>query len=128
MRALLVEDNPINQAVARAMLDKLGVTVVTAVNGAEALERLTHESDIDIVFMDVQMPVMDGFEATRRLRALEAEQKRTRLPVIALTANAMTHDRQACLAAGMDDFVSKPVTKQALRGAIDRMLGGPRDG
>jgi CheY-like chemotaxis protein len=98
------------------------------VNGAEALERLTHESDIDIVFMDVQMPVMDGFEATRRLRALEAEQKRTRLPVIALTANAMTHDRQACLAAGMDDFVSKPVTKQALRGAIDRMLGGPRDG
>ncbi|WP_295883529.1 hybrid sensor histidine kinase/response regulator [uncultured Thiohalocapsa sp.] len=121
-RVLLVEDNPINQAVAGAMLEKLDVTVVTAVNGAEALERLTHDDAIDIVFMDVQMPVMDGFEATRRLRKLEAEQGRVRLPVVALTANAMAHDRHACLEAGMDDFVAKPMTKQALREAMARCL------
>jgi CheY-like chemotaxis protein len=123
LRVLLVEDNPINQAVAGAMLDKLGIAVVTAVNGAEALERLTYDTDIDVVFMDVQMPVMDGFEATRRLRAMESAQGRARLPVIALTANAMSEDRQACVAAGMDDFVPKPMTKQALRDAVERVLG-----
>jgi CheY-like chemotaxis protein len=124
LRVLLVEDNPINQAVARAMLEKLDVVVVTAVNGAEAVERLTHDAEIDLVFMDVQMPVMDGFEATRRLRGLEAELGRGRLPVVALTANAMAHDRQACLEAGMDDFVPKPITKAALKEAIERCLGG----
>jgi PAS domain S-box-containing protein len=123
LRALLVEDNPINQAVAGAMLEKLGVTVITAVNGAEALERLAHDPAIDIVFMDVQMPVMDGFDATRRLRALELKQGRSRVPVIALTANAMAHDRDACLTAGMDDFVPKPMTKQSLRDAIERNVG-----
>jgi PAS domain S-box-containing protein len=122
VRALLVEDNPINRAVAGAMLTKLGVEVVTALNGAEALERLCSDAAIDIVFMDVQMPVMDGFEATRRLRQREREQGLTPLPVVALTANAMSHDRVACMDAGMDDFVPKPMTKQALKDAIERHL------
>jgi two-component system sensor histidine kinase/response regulator len=122
VRVLLVEDNPINQAVASAMLRKLGVQLITAVNGREALDRILADSAIDLVFMDVQMPVMDGYEATRRLRALEQAGRRPRLPVVALTANAMTHDRKACAEAGMDDFISKPMTKNSLRAAITRWV------
>ena len=119
-RVLLVEDNAINQAVARAMLQKLGMEVVIASNGQEGLNRFMADRGIGIVFMDVQMPVMDGFEATRRLRQFEAEQSLPSTPVVALTANAMAEDRAACLSAGMDDFLSKPMTKAALRDMIER--------
>ena len=122
-RVLLVEDNPINQAVAGAMLEKLGLVVIVAVNGQEALDRFKSDRDIDIVFMDVQMPVMDGFDATRQLRLFESAQSLKRTPVVALTANAMAEDREACLAAGMDDFLAKPLTKQALRAVVMRWSG-----
>jgi CheY-like chemotaxis protein len=112
---LLVEDNPINQAVAGAMLKKLGLLVVVAANGQEALDRFTSDRNFNLVFMDVQMPVMDGFEATRQLRLFESEHSLKRTPVVALTANAMAEDREACLAAGMDSFLAKPMSKQALR-------------
>jgi len=122
-RVLLVEDNPINQAVASAMLQKMGLSVELAENGREALERYGADRDFALVFMDVQMPLMDGFEATRRLRSLEAQEGLRRVPVVALTANAMTEDREACLAADMDDFLAKPMTKEALRGVLERWLG-----
>jgi two-component system, sensor histidine kinase and response regulator len=111
---LLAEDNPINQKVACGMLRRLGLVVDVADDGAAALDRLDHGS-YDAVLMDVQMPVMDGFAATRALRARERETGRGRVPVIAMTANAMTGDRELCLAAGMDDYIPKPVTLAELR-------------
>jgi PAS domain S-box-containing protein len=121
-RVLLVEDNLINQAVARTMLEKLGLEVVTAADGREGVESFTADPDVKIVFMDVQMPIMDGYEATRRLRDYETEHTLPRTPVVALTANAMAEDRDACLAAGMDDFLPKPITKEELRSVVDRWL------
>lgn len=109
---LLVEDNLVNQMVAQGLLSRLGFVVEVAANGDVALtmaERRTY----DLIFMDMQMPVMDGLEATRRLRA-----NGWTLPIIGLTANAFVSDRDACLAAGMDGFVSKPVTRQKLEDAI----------
>jgi CheY-like chemotaxis protein/HPt (histidine-containing phosphotransfer) domain-containing protein len=102
---LLAEDNPFNQQVAAELLEETGATVALANNGREALALLFKER-FDIVLMDVQMPEMDGYEATRRIRATSrlAGQK-----VIAMTANAMAEDRERCLASGMDDFISKPI-------------------
>jgi CheY-like chemotaxis protein/nitrogen-specific signal transduction histidine kinase len=105
---LLVEDNRINQMVAASMLARLGLSHDIAEDGRVALEKL-RDGDYDLVLMDMQMPVMDGIEATIALRALEAEQGRPRLPVIAMTANAMSDDRERCLACGMDDHLAKPV-------------------
>jgi CheY-like chemotaxis protein len=102
-RVLLVEGNQINQAVAAAMLEKLGLVVIVAVNGQEALDRFKSDRDIDIVFMDVQMPGIDGFAATRHLRLFESGQSLKRTAVVALIANAMAEGRDACLAAGMDE-------------------------
>ncbi len=107
LRVLLAEDNAINQAVAVAMLQREGHTVVVAGDGRQALEELARRP-FDLVLMDVQMPEMDGFEATAALRALEGPSGR-RTPVIALTAHAMKGDRERCLAAGMDGYVSKPI-------------------
>ncbi|HEY3284826.1 MAG TPA: PAS domain S-box protein [Armatimonadota bacterium] len=116
MRVLVAEDNPINQKVIRLMLEKRGCTCDVAGNGAAALEALS-SSAYDVVLMDVQMPVMDGFEATRALRLREAGAP-ARTPVIAMTAHAMEGDRERCLSAGMDDYVSKPVAP----GELDRVL------
>lgn len=116
---LLVEDNLVNQAVARGMLKRLGLRVVIASDGAQALERL-RDAHYDLVLMDVQMPVMDGYQATIRLRQLEAERGLPKTPVIALTANALSQDREAALAAGMNDFLTKPITREALERVIRR--------
>jgi len=123
-RVLLVEDNAVNREVARYMLDDAGCQVVCAVNGREALEKL-EGGDFDIVLMDCQMPEMDGFSATRKLREQEAaDGKKQRLPVIALTANAMDGDRERCLDAGMDDYLSKPLAQSQLVRALGRWLPG----
>ncbi|MDX2217923.1 MAG: ATP-binding protein [Burkholderiales bacterium] len=104
---LVVEDNPVNRSVAVSILKRLGCQIETAENGQVALERLASNSTFDLVLMDCQMPVMDGFEATRSIRAAENSADRP-LRIVALTANAMSGDKEACLAAGMDDFLSKP--------------------
>jgi two-component system sensor histidine kinase/response regulator len=117
---LLVEDNSINQDVATAMLAALGLHSTLAVNGQQALD-LVRERDFDLVLMDCQMPVMDGFEATAAIRALP-EGRGQRLPIIALTANAMQGDEQKCLCAGMNGFLAKPFTLAQLHGLLARWL------
>ena len=117
-RVLLVEDNPLNQLVAAEMLRDKGVLVDLARDGAEALQRLA-ATEYDAVLMDVQMPVMDGYEATRELRR---NPRLAQLPVIALTANAMIGDRERCLAAGMNDYLAKPVAPEALYAALRSQL------
>ena len=120
-RVLLVEDNPVNQELAGEMLRSLGMKVELAENGEQALAAITRQS-YSLVLMDCQMPVLDGFEATRRLRAYERNAGGVRLPVIALTANALVGDREQCLAAGMDDYLSKPFTATQLNEILERWL------
>lgn len=110
-RILLAEDNPFNQKVAVGMLRLIGCQVDVADNGQEALDR-ADAHDYDMVFMDCQMPVMDGYEATRCIRELDGP--RREVPIIAMTANALSGDRQACFDAGMNDFLSKPITMAVL--------------
>jgi len=116
---LVVEDNPINQRIAVKMLTRLGYRVDTANNGYEATARMTR-ARYDVVLMDCQMPEMDGYEATQRIRAMEARIART--PIVAVTANAMAADRERCLAAGMDDFLSKPLTLTGLEAMLTRYV------
>jgi two-component system sensor histidine kinase/response regulator len=123
LRVLLVEDNPVNQRVACRMLEKNGHTVVVAGNGREALHALEGQ-EFDAVFMDVQMPEMDGFEATAAIRELERGTNR-RLPIVALTAHAMIGDRDRCLAAGMDGYLTKPIDSVKLLRALTDVVGGP---
>jgi CheY-like chemotaxis protein len=117
---LLAEDNPINRLVAVRLLEKRGHTVVVAVNGRDALEKLDQDC-FDLVLMDVQMPEMDGFEATAMLRENERATG-YHVPVLAMTAHAMQGDRERCLAAGMDGYVSKPVNVDNLFSTIERAL------
>jgi len=112
LRVLLAEDNPVNQLLASRLLEKRGHSVLVAANGLEALEALEKEN-FDLVFMDVQMPVMDGFEATAAIRKKEGPSG-VRLPVVALTAHAMKGDREKCLAGGMDGYLTKPIRPQEL--------------
>ena len=124
-RVLLAEDNPVNVEVAKAMLESLGIEATCARNGQEALQAV-RAGGFDAVLMDCQMPVMDGFAATAAIRRHEREAGRARtLPVIAITANALQGDREACLAAGMDDYLSKPFTQQQLAAVIGRWVGVP---
>ncbi|MEH6437513.1 hybrid sensor histidine kinase/response regulator [Massilia sp. DD77] len=124
-RVLLAEDNPVNVEVARAMLESLGLEAHCARNGEEALHAV-RDGGWDAVLMDCQMPVMDGFAATSAIRRHEREAGRARkLPVIAITANALQGDREACLAAGMDDYLSKPFSQQQLAGVIGRWVALP---
>ena len=119
MRVLLVEDNPVNRLVAQRILDTFGVEVLTADNGKQALGLLKHEL-FDAVLMDCQMPVLDGYSATRQWRDRELLSGQQRLPIIAMTANAMAGDRQRCLEAGMDDYLSKPVDPAGLAKCLGR--------
>jgi PAS domain S-box-containing protein len=126
-RILLVEDNNVNRFVATRMLEKLGCAVECASNGAEAVSRFeSHSAEYDLILMDVHMPEMNGFEATARIRAAEdspnAAVPHRRTPIIALTASAMEQDREHCAAAGMDDYLSKPVRLDQLAEALQRNL------
>jgi CheY-like chemotaxis protein len=114
---LLAEDNEANRTVASKQLARLGFTVDTAENGREAVERL-QASDYTLILMDCQMPVMDGFQATRIIREQESETGR-HIPIIAMTANALHGDREKCISAGMDDYISKPVTMAQLRTLLE---------
>ena len=121
-RVLLAEDNSVNRRITEHMLEKLGFRVCVAANGREALEILEREP-VACVLMDCQMPEMDGFEATRVLRVREQGTDR-RLPVVALTAHAMQGDRDKCLGAGMDDYLTKPFTFEQLARAVSRWQAG----
>jgi two-component system, sensor histidine kinase and response regulator len=120
-KILLVEDNPVNREVAVGMLESLGCVVLAAENGWLALEAMNHDG-YDAVLMDCQMPVMDGLTAAAELRRREQNSGGARVPIIALTANAMEGDRERCLAAGMDDFLSKPFSQQQMAALLKRWL------
>jgi len=117
LNVLLVDDHPINRKSAHMVLKKMHCVVATAENGLDALE-LVQTQDFDLVFMDVQMPIMDGYEATQAIRELGG--KFARLPIIALTANAMEGDRERCLAAGMNDYLPKPMPRQDLLTMLEK--------
>ncbi|MCP4660525.1 MAG: response regulator [bacterium] len=119
LEILLVEDNPVNQMVALKMLEGLGYCAEAAANGLEAVERVERRR-FDVVLMDIQMPELDGLEATRRIRRLLPEDRQPR--IIAMTASAMKGDQEKCMDAGMDDYISKPVTIDNLRGKLERCV------
>jgi CheY-like chemotaxis protein len=114
-RILLVEDNPVNQLVAKGMLGKLGCEVTVAGHGAQALDLLEH-NNFDLVLMDCNMPVMDGYEASRQIRR---SGRWPDLPIVALTANAMPEERERCRAAGMSDYLAKPFRREELTTLLD---------
>jgi CheY-like chemotaxis protein/HPt (histidine-containing phosphotransfer) domain-containing protein len=128
-RVLAVEDNPVNQELVRLLLENLGCRVTLANNGQEAVEVFTNTplddlyDPVAVILMDLQMPVMDGFAATAAIRAHEAETDRHRhIPIIALTANALEGDRERCLEARMDDYLTKPFTQRQLADTLTRWL------
>jgi PAS domain S-box-containing protein len=121
LRILLVEDNMVNQAVAMGMLNKLGFGAQSAVNGQEAMKILS-EKDFDLVFMDIQMPVLGGMETTDMIREGKANGRNKNVPIIAMTAHATKKDRQACLDTGMDDYIPKPISSQLITEAMSRTL------
>lgn len=123
IRVLLVEDNPVNQAVAMGILRKLGLELEMVADGQQALERLA-KSSFQLVFMDCQMPVMDGYEATRRIRDPASDVLNHAIPIVAVTANALKGDREKCLACGMDDYLPKPVTRDGFEQALTRWIPG----
>ncbi len=121
LRILLVEDNVVNQKLALGALRKVAVSVDTALNGVEAVAALSRD-DYDLVLMDCLMPEMDGYEATRIIRTESSSVRNHQVPIIAMTANAMDGDREKCFAAGMDDYLSKPVRPRVLRAAVTKWL------
>jgi CheY-like chemotaxis protein/signal transduction histidine kinase/HPt (histidine-containing phosphotransfer) domain-containing protein len=126
LRILLAEDNEVNKIVATSMLDNLGHRAIVVSNGAEAIDAFKKEQ-FDVVIMDCQMPVVDGFEATSFIRRWESEQGREPSPIIALTAKALDGDRETCLDAGMSDYVSKPFSLEQLAQVLARNVSTPRD-
>jgi CheY-like chemotaxis protein/HPt (histidine-containing phosphotransfer) domain-containing protein len=117
MRVLLVEDHPVNQKLAVTLLERWGHIVAVADNGQIALDMLA-QNQFDVILMDMMMPVMDGLQATRHIRASETGNLRT--PIVAMTANAMESDRKRCMDAGMDDYISKPIKAQELQQILSR--------
>lgn len=125
-RVLVAEDNSVNLAITTEMLEILGYDVDTATDGAEALTAALNHS-YDMILMDCQMPKLDGFDATRRIRTAERERGLGKTPIVALTGNAMQGDREACLEAGMDDYLSKPFIMPQLAALCDKWLGSSRN-
>ncbi len=121
LRILLAEDNHVNQRLAVGLLEKYGHQVVVADNGQSAIE-LFRDSEFDLILMDIQMPILDGLEATRRIREMENETQ-THIPIIAMTAHALVGDRDRCLASGMDDYISKPIRIAQTMAVIARATG-----
>ncbi|HET7032214.1 MAG TPA: response regulator, partial [Casimicrobiaceae bacterium] len=121
VRVLVAEDNPVNRELVHHMLAQLGADSLMATNGFEALDVLTRDS-VDLVLMDCQMPELDGYQATKRLREIESRAGQSRVPVIALTANALAGDRERCLTAGMDDYLPKPFTRKELLALVRRWV------
>jgi CheY-like chemotaxis protein len=126
LRVLLAEDNRMNQKIAAAQLSKLGCEVEIVSNGREAVSAWERAA-FEVIFMDCQMPEMDGFEATRKIRALEKERSARTTTIIAMTANAMRGDRESCLQAGMDDYLAKPVDMTLLQAVLEKNLSGVRN-
>jgi signal transduction histidine kinase/ActR/RegA family two-component response regulator len=122
IQALIAEDNPVNQRIATAFLSRCNAKTTVVENGEEALAALAG-GHFDILFLDCQMPVMDGFETALAIRAKEAESDLARLPIVAMTANALSGDRERCLQAGMDDYLSKPVRIEDVRTALQQWTG-----
>jgi CheY-like chemotaxis protein/HPt (histidine-containing phosphotransfer) domain-containing protein len=120
-RILVAEDNPVNQAMALAVLDVMGCQAEVAADGQEAVEAVAR-TGYDLILMDCQMPVLDGFAATAAIRRWEQAQGRPRLPIVALTANVVKGFREQCLAAGMDDYLSKPFEQEQLAAMLERWL------
>jgi two-component system, sensor histidine kinase and response regulator len=123
LRILLAEDNAVNQALMHRLLQKLGHVPILAANGREALAALQSQN-IDLVFMDVQMPELDGFAATAEIRRRE-QSSGEHLPIVAITAHALKGDRERCLAAGMDGYIAKPVKFELVQQEIERLCGAP---
>lgn len=121
VQVLVVEDNAVNLRVACGFLDRMGYAHQTAGNGEEALQRLV-SGRFDLVLMDCQMPVMDGFEATRKIRAGEAGERNSRVPIVALTAATRESERQGVMDCGMDEYLAKPFSLSVLRELVERML------
>ncbi|NOX37173.1 MAG: PAS domain S-box protein [Calditrichaeota bacterium] len=119
LHILVAEDNAVNQKLARRLLEKMGYRVSIANNGLEAI-RMYQKGQFDLILMDVQMPEMDGLTATRNIRELEATRNGGRIPIIALTAHAMQGDREKCLEAGMDDYITKPIKRQELEAVLEK--------
>jgi CheY-like chemotaxis protein/HPt (histidine-containing phosphotransfer) domain-containing protein len=126
VRILLAEDNPTNQQVALGILEKLGYGADIVTTGREAVQALK-TGPYDLVLMDVQMPEMDGLEATRAIRSGKTGALHPKIPIIAMTAHAMKGDRERCLEAGMDDYLSKPIEPQALAAALEKWGEIPRE-
>ncbi|MDH5387699.1 MAG: response regulator [Gammaproteobacteria bacterium] len=120
-RVLVVEDNMVNQKVAKGLLEKFGVRIDFAANGAEAISAL-QQLPYDLVFMDCQMPVLDGFDATRQIRDPATNVKDHKIPIIAMTANAMQGDREHCIEVGMDDYISKPIDVLKVQQVLEHWL------
>lgn len=123
---LLVEDNLTNQLVARTILNKLGYNTCVASNGEEALKSLSHEQ-YDLVLMDIQMPVMDGLQATERIRDIHSNVMNHNIPIVAMTANAMQGDREKCIDAGMNDYMTKPILPEVLNQTLKKWIPGEAD-
>jgi len=118
LKILVAEDNRVNQQVAVKIIKKIGHLPVLAENGLQALQKVSEQA-FDLIFMDVQMPEMDGLEATKAIRSLTG--KRAQIPIIAMTANASPEDRNKCLTAGMDDFISKPISLKTIQSTLEVM-------
>jgi signal transduction histidine kinase/ligand-binding sensor domain-containing protein/CheY-like chemotaxis protein len=125
LHILVAEDNQVNQRIAVAMLEKIGHRVTLAANGVEAVAQWAQGS-FDLIFMDVHMPELDGLDATRRIRSKE-QANGSQIPIIAMTANAMSGDRERCIASGMNDYISKPISRRSIEEAIERVELFPRN-
>ncbi len=119
---MIVDDNEINRIVIETLLKQKGLTTHIVVDGKQAVECIANGLCPDLILMDCQMPVMDGFDATRHIRRWESEHYKSRIPIVALTAAAFDHDRQHCFDAGMDDYLSKPVSITELREILKRWI------